>query len=167
MATLARRAFVLALCAGAARLTAAFGHEGHPHAAPLILLGARRSRDGKLIELDLELSNGFGVAATLRGVTVSIAEKVAISRRKELLGAEIWQPVRLIRLEPDETLALARPDYSVMAQGVEAPLDEPVTFEVTANFGPLGEFTVYTVAQPTPPEAFGRPEADADSQTSE
>lgn len=150
-----RRRFLLSAAGAFAALVApklVRAHGGHLHAPALYVRATRRSTDGRVIEIDLEIFNGFGVAATLRGLTASVGDRLLIERRRDVFGRTLWQPVSFLRLEPDEALALEAPDYRIRISDVDEPADETVQFQLEAEFGALGALWTSTLAGPAPAE---------------
>lgn len=145
-----RRQLLIAALTGAALATPAraLGHDGHEGFGwpALFIYGARRTSEDTVVELDVLLSNTFGVAATLRGLSSPIADRVSILRRRAFFGVELWQPISLLRLDVAEAVQLERPDYAVAALGVTSPPTERLRFDVVGDFGPLGAVTATAVA---------------------
>ncbi|MEO1331006.1 MAG: hypothetical protein AAFW46_15250 [Pseudomonadota bacterium] len=125
----------------------AVGHPDDEYVFPtLFVWRTRRSPDGTEVEVDLEIFNGFGVAATLRSVTASVGEATTLERKRSLLGFEAWQPVGFLRLEPGKTIVLSPPEYRMTIHGIDAPEEETVSFEIEADFGPLGKLYTRSLA---------------------
>ncbi len=151
-APMTRRRFAASLSGAALAFSGiaprAGAHDGHLEGSLMFVFATRRSADGRAISIDLELFNGFGVAAILRGLTATVGERVSIERRRAFFGRDFWQPVSLIRLEPEEAVMLAPPDYRLTIHGVDAPADKMVSFELEADFGPLGQIRGATLVGP-------------------
>lgn len=130
-----RRTFVAILASsGAVR-----AHDGlHATAVGVAVHGVNRGAAGELLA-SLTVTNGAGIAVTLRGVDCDRAKSTRLLRRASLLGVETWTQVDLLRLEPGEAIDLAPPDYVIQIVG--APPGEDL-LNLRLDFGPAGEKTV-------------------------
>jgi hypothetical protein len=97
--------------------------------------------------IDWSLSNNTGRALTIHGLASPRAAKVTLLRRRALFGLESYQPVDFLRIEADERLRLASPEYVLSFEGL-APSGMTLVL-VTLDLGPDGQAAVGMV-EPLP-----------------
>ncbi len=137
-ARLTRRALLALLLAPAA----ARAHDGLHADGVAAAVGAVRRTD-KGLEAELTLVNATPVAVTLRGVDCPEATSTRLLRRSSLFGVESWSRADLVRIDPGEQIALARPDYVIE---IAAPPAGEDLLNLKLDFGPAGEKTLVLFA---------------------
>lgn len=139
MADPTRRAFLAALAAPCL----ARAHPAHGGAGAEVL-GVRR--EGAELLLRLSLHNDLSSAITLRGLRVSGAGGIALSRRVAILGLSASRPVDFLRLDPGERVTVGEGGTRLAIRDPEPGLP---TLGLLLDFGPDGVILL-PVPVPTP-----------------
>lgn len=120
-----------------------------------ILLGVQPDdTDGTV--LSVTIVNNTPLAVTLRSIVTPEGDQAKIERIRSVLGLEFSQPVRFIRLSPQEWIEMELPAYRVTLAGVTPDALLSGRTGLKADFGPDGQIDLFVV-QPFDVEGLSEP----------